>query len=101
MPYASAVVERTMKVQEVMMEAVFCVVKNGTLKVWVACVRLPGSKSFVLGDTEVAAPLAKSRPEPNAAAAVGPHGGDRRSEGHSASRSGENRRELLGGRPAA
>jgi hypothetical protein len=79
----------------------FCVVKNGTLKDWADCVRLPASKSFVLGDTEVAAPLAKSRPEPNAAAGVGPPGGDRRAEGHAASRSGDHRRELLGGRPAA
>ncbi len=51
-------------------------------------------------DSEIAAPLTNSRPEPNAEAASISLAGNRSSEEHTASGGGENGRQFLGGRPA-
>ena len=57
-------------------------------------------KGFVSRDSEVAAPVANSRPEPNAEAASSRLSRNRSSEEHTASGGGKNRCQFLGGRPA-
>jgi hypothetical protein len=79
---------------------VFCVVKYGTSKRLGERGHSEALKGFVSRDSEIAAPLTNSRPEPNAEAASSHLAGNRSSEEHTVLGGGENGRQFLGGRPA-
>src|SRR5438105_1851313 len=80
---------------------VFCIVKKGTPKGTGVPPRVGWASrslnSSISGDTEMAGPLIKSRPEPNAELGIEPHGMILRVEEHPASLGRENGCQFLGG----
>ena len=81
-------------------ENLFCVVKYGTSKKLGVVEHAEASKKFVSRNSEIAAPLTKSRPEPNAEAASSSPAGNWSPEEHARSGRRENGRKFLGGRLA-